>query len=84
MIESINAITLATHDMKQAVFFYQTLGFDVTYGGAEDKFTSFRVGTGYLNLTAQPVDCQWSWCGVVPSSTSPTWTRFIVTPSPKD
>ena len=63
MIESINAITLATHDMEQAVRFYQTLGFDVTYGGAGDKFTSFRVGTGYLNLTAQPVDRQWSWWG---------------------
>ena len=65
MIESINAITLATHDMEQAVRFYQTLGFDVTYGGAEDEFTSFRVGTGYLNLTAQPVDRQWSWWGRV-------------------
>ena len=63
MIESINAITLATHDMAQAVRFYQTLGFDVTHGGAEDKFTSFRVGTGFLNLTAQPVDRQWSWWG---------------------
>ena len=63
MIESINAITLATHDMEQAVRFYQTLGFDVAYGGAEDEFTSFRVGTGYLNLTTQPVDRQWSWWG---------------------
>ncbi len=63
MIESISAITLATHDMEQAVRFYQTLGFDVTYGGAEDNFTSFRVGTGYLNLIAQPVDRQWSWWG---------------------
>ncbi len=33
MIESISAITLATHDMEQAVRFYQTLGFDVTYPG---------------------------------------------------
>lgn len=55
MIESINAITLATHDMGQAVRFYQTLGFDMTYGGADDKFTSFRVGTGYLNLAVQPL-----------------------------
>ncbi|HJP54646.1 MAG: hypothetical protein QF511_02500 [Rhodospirillales bacterium] len=33
MIESISAITLATHGMEQAVRFYRTLGFDVTYPG---------------------------------------------------
>ena len=38
-------------------------GCGVASGGAEDEFTSFRVGTGYLNLTTQPVDRQWSWWG---------------------
>ena len=55
MIESINAITLATYDMGQAVRFYQTLGFVVIYGSAEDKFTILRAGSDYLNLTAQPL-----------------------------
>jgi len=83
MIESINAITLGTHDMGQAVRFYQTLGFDVTYGGAEDEFTSFRVGTGYLNLTAQPVDRQWSWWGRAIFHVADV-DALTVTPSPKD
>src|SRR5215469_5168919 len=32
MIESISAITLATHDMARAVGFYRMLGFNVIYG----------------------------------------------------
>ncbi len=65
MIESVSAITLATHDMGRAVRFYRALGFDVIRGGATATFTSFRAGTGYLNLTAQPAHRQWSWWGRV-------------------
>jgi len=65
MIESVSAITLATHDMGRAVRFYRTLGFDVIHGGANATFTSFRAGTGYLNLTAQPGHQRWSWWGRV-------------------
>jgi catechol 2,3-dioxygenase-like lactoylglutathione lyase family enzyme len=49
-IESISAVTLLTVDMAEAVAFYQVLGFHLLYGGKEAPFTSFRVGTGYLNL----------------------------------
>ncbi len=49
-IERISAVTLLTVDMAQAVAFYQLLGFHLLYGGQEAPFTSFRVGTGYLNL----------------------------------
>jgi catechol 2,3-dioxygenase-like lactoylglutathione lyase family enzyme len=44
MIESISAITLATHDMPRAVRFYRMLGFEVIFGGDEAAFTSFRAG----------------------------------------
>ncbi len=76
-IECISAITLATHDMSRAVrfyrtlgfevihVFYRTLGFEVIHGGEDASFTSFRVGTGYLNLIAQPAGRQWSWWGRV-------------------
>jgi catechol 2,3-dioxygenase-like lactoylglutathione lyase family enzyme len=63
MIESISAITLGTHDMGRAVHFYRSLGFELLYGGEAAAFTSFRAGTGYLNLTAQPKDKRWSWWG---------------------
>jgi catechol 2,3-dioxygenase-like lactoylglutathione lyase family enzyme len=65
MIESISAITLGTHDMGRAVQFYRSLGFELLYGGEAAAFTSFRAGTGYLNLTAQPEDKHWSWWGRV-------------------
>jgi catechol 2,3-dioxygenase-like lactoylglutathione lyase family enzyme len=54
-IESISAVTLLTVDMVEAVAFYQALGFSLLYGGPEARFTSFRVGTGYLNLQLDAV-----------------------------
>ena len=64
-IENISAITLATHDMARAVRFYRMLGFEVIYGGDDAAFTSFRAGTSYLNLIAQPDERTWSWWGRV-------------------
>jgi catechol 2,3-dioxygenase-like lactoylglutathione lyase family enzyme len=65
MIEAISAVTLGTHDMARAVQFYRALGFEVLHGGEAAWFTSFRAGTGYLNLIAQPVSRRWSWWGRV-------------------
>lgn len=62
-IDKIDAVTLATHDMASAVSFYESLGFELRYGGHDGEFTSFRVGNGYLNLIAQPAERQWSWWG---------------------
>lgn len=61
--ESIDAVTLATHDMYRAVEFYESLGLERRYGGPESEFTSFHVGPGYLNLIAQPPDVEWTWWG---------------------
>jgi catechol 2,3-dioxygenase-like lactoylglutathione lyase family enzyme len=63
MIENISALTLATHDMPCAVRFYTALGFDLIHGGEDSGFTSFRAGSGYLNLTAQPSNRHWAWWG---------------------
>ena len=64
-MQSINAITLATHDMARAVRFYVALGFRMHYGGEEADFSSFQVGAGFLNLIAQPADVKWTWWGRV-------------------
>jgi catechol 2,3-dioxygenase-like lactoylglutathione lyase family enzyme len=64
-LESISAVTLATHDMASSFDFYRSLGFSLRYGGAEADFTSYMVGDGYLNVIAQPADRQWSWWGRV-------------------
>ena len=63
MIEGISAVTLFTHDMPRAVRFYGSLGFDILHGGGTSSFTSFRAGTGYLNLIAQPEQQRWSLWG---------------------
>lgn len=62
-IESIDAVTLATHDMARSVEFYESLGFELHHGGKDYEFSSFHVGRGFLNLIAQPADRQWSWWG---------------------
>jgi catechol 2,3-dioxygenase-like lactoylglutathione lyase family enzyme len=63
MIEAISAITLATHDMRRSQRFYASLGFEMLYGGESAPFTSFRAGSGYLNLIAQREETRWSWWG---------------------
>lgn len=63
MIESISAITLATHDMARAVAFYDSLGFVMKYGGAASAFTSYSVGGSFLNLVAVPADTPLGWWG---------------------
>ena len=57
MLTGISAITLATHDMARAVAFYEALGFVLKFGGPVARFTSFRVGSGYLNLMS--IDPGW-------------------------
>ncbi|HEX3427122.1 MAG TPA: VOC family protein [Acidimicrobiales bacterium] len=49
-VENISAVTLVTTDMATAVAFYEALGFQRLYGGPEAEFTSYRVGSGFLNL----------------------------------
>ncbi len=49
-VECISAVTLLTADMRRAVVFYASVGFEVLYGGEDAEFTSFRAGNGYLNL----------------------------------
>ena len=62
-VTCVSAVTLATHDMARAVRFYRALGFDLLYGGEAERFTSFALESGYLNLTAQPAERHWSWWG---------------------
>jgi catechol 2,3-dioxygenase-like lactoylglutathione lyase family enzyme len=52
-IETLSAVTLATHDMAESVRFYRSLGFALKYGGEDAAFTSFTVGPSFLNLTAE-------------------------------
>lgn len=65
VLESIDAVTLATHDMARSVGFYESLGFELRHGGPESEFTSFQAGDEFLNLILQPSDREWAWWGRV-------------------
>ena len=62
---SINAVTHATPDMAWAVRVDRAFGFQGEDGGERAAFTSFAVGQGHLNLTAEPPERRWSWWGRV-------------------
>jgi catechol 2,3-dioxygenase-like lactoylglutathione lyase family enzyme len=62
-IQSISALTLATHDMARSVRFYRALGFVIHYGGESASFTSLAVGSSYLNIVTAASDTRWSWWG---------------------
>jgi catechol 2,3-dioxygenase-like lactoylglutathione lyase family enzyme len=47
-------VTLACTDMAASVAFYEALGFHRLYGGRDAEFTSYRVGSSYLNLQLDP------------------------------
>jgi len=64
-IEGISAVTFFITDMARAVRFYEALGFETIHGGASAPFTSFRAGSGYINVAA----------GRVPKT---LWGRVIV------
>lgn len=62
-IDSISAVTLATHDMARAVRFYLALGFPLRYGGEAASFTSLSAGNACLNITTEGSERDWSWWG---------------------
>ena len=52
-VTAVSAVTLAVTDMAASTAFYELLGFERLYGGPDSRFTSYRAGDGYLNLTME-------------------------------
>ena len=68
---SINAVTLATTDMRRAVAFYSALGLRPSYGGPDAPFTVLDVGAEeHLNLALGPASA--------PAGGARGWGRLIV------
>jgi catechol 2,3-dioxygenase-like lactoylglutathione lyase family enzyme len=63
MIQSISAVTLATHDMGRSLRFYLALGFPLRYGGETAAFSSLSAGNACLNITTEGSERDWSWWG---------------------
>jgi catechol 2,3-dioxygenase-like lactoylglutathione lyase family enzyme len=62
-IESLSAVTLATHDMARAIAFYRALGFEMLYGGDDAELSSFAAGSSFLNVIVAPADAAISFWG---------------------
>ena len=63
-IDSVSAVTLATHDMARALRFYRALGFSLRRGGEDSTFSCLRAGSAHLNLIAEGTEGRtWSWWG---------------------
>jgi hypothetical protein len=54
MEPSLNAITLFTGDMASSVAFYERVGLECTFGGADSAFSSMRSGSGTSFLSPKP------------------------------
>ena len=63
--DGISAVALSTHDMAASVRFYETLGFELTYGGADAPFSTLRCGAGFVNLALRAFEPPVSWWGRV-------------------
>ena len=61
----ISAVALWTHDMAASVRFYRTLGFELTYGGEDERFSTLRCGQSYVNLALRPFEPPVAWWGRV-------------------
>ncbi|MEQ8558788.1 MAG: VOC family protein [Henriciella sp.] len=59
----ISALTLSTRDMARAVAFYETLGFQLDYGGPDAEFSTLWAGPSALNLTTETGDAPLSFWG---------------------
>lgn len=64
-IDHISAVTLAVLDMAESVAFYQTLGFEVAYGGSDAPFTTMRAGQSVINLRQAPTSAGHPWGRVI-------------------
>ena len=49
-VTALSAVTVFTADMAASTAFYEALGFERLYGGPEADFTSYRAGSGYMNV----------------------------------
>ena len=63
--QRISAVTFAVQNMAHSVDFYQNIGLELSYGGADNAFTTFRIGKeAFLNLIATRASAAW-WGRVI-------------------
>jgi catechol 2,3-dioxygenase-like lactoylglutathione lyase family enzyme len=61
-VKHISAVTLAVRDMADSVDFYRKVGLELSFGGEDAAFSSFRLGRDALNLVLAPSQ-ELAWWG---------------------
>jgi catechol 2,3-dioxygenase-like lactoylglutathione lyase family enzyme len=91
MIPRLSAITFAVRNMREAVDFYTTFGFEVIDGGHGSGFSSLRMGEALVNLQLRPdyTPCAWGriifWVDDVAALYQSITTRGLIpATSPRD
>jgi catechol 2,3-dioxygenase-like lactoylglutathione lyase family enzyme len=62
-IQRLDALTFATHEMRAAVAFYESLGGTLAYGGPDGEFTTLHFDGIHLNLVLAGEEARWGWWG---------------------
>ena len=76
--ESISAVTVFTADMARAVRFYEALGMPRCYGEADAPFSSFRVGSGFVNVAlSAPPERAWGRAILYVSDVDAMYARVL-------
>lgn len=77
-IENISAVTVYTTDMARAVRFYEALGMTRSHGDGNAPFTSFRAGSGYINVAlGQPPERPWGRAILYVTDVDAMYTRVL-------
>jgi len=66
-VESLSAITLATHDMTKALAFYEVLGFRTVWAAPDGSFATINAGRAWVNIFRAEPDAEWG-----------AWGRFVL------
>ena len=76
MIESVSAVTLATHNMARAVAFYRMLGFEIIHGGDDARLQAFGLEPAF-SISSHNPRSESGLGGDVSSFTIPTSTTSM-------
>jgi catechol 2,3-dioxygenase-like lactoylglutathione lyase family enzyme len=62
-VETLSAITLATHDITRSLAFYEVLGFRRVQAAPDNSFVTLNAGTAWLNLFRSGPGASWRGWG---------------------
>jgi catechol 2,3-dioxygenase-like lactoylglutathione lyase family enzyme len=66
-VETLSAITLATHDMERSLAFYGVLGFKTVWAAPDGSFATINADRAWVNIFRAEPDTEWG-----------AWGRYVL------